>query len=92
MRWWNELKYFWTQVRCGYERQCMEEEHRLRKFYIIRMKLAPYTYEQCLLAAYEFQKLPRAYYGEMVGLLLNRVGRGNITLAEVKVSYDRLIS
>lgn len=83
----NEIKYFLRQIYHRYPRQRMDLI-RYRCFApILSLELKPYTFENCLLAAWSCKPIPYDWMGTLAACFYIRSGRGKATLEEAREKF-----
>lgn len=82
-RLYKELKHFIAQIRAGYPRQADEEGYYRIVRPLLSLELGPYTYIECITAAYT-SGIPRDYISRVGYMLFARSNRGKATMKQVR--------
>ena len=94
MRFLNELRYFWAEIREGYPRQREWERFEVRFRQLYSLELAEATNQECLSAAIKISGsvtwAPKVYWLLLarVGRAKDRPGRPAMTLQDVIRMYS----
>ena len=89
---WNELKYFISQVKNGYPRFKEDKELRIRMAPMMSSELEKCSREECVEAALIMCGNHLSWLGVIFFSLIVRAGRGKVTLSSIVKLFQREVT
>jgi len=89
---WNELKYFISQVKNGYPRFKEDKELRIRMAPMMSSELEKCSREECVEAALIMCRNHSSWLGAVLFSLMARSGRGKVTLSSIVKLFQREVT